>query len=43
MNIKQDINMARKPTELEQKYSLNKIKKVADEQEEIKNKAAIQR
>ena len=36
MNIKQDINMARKPTELEQKYSLNKIEKVADEQEKIK-------
>ena len=41
MNIKQDINMARKPTELEQKYSLNKIKKVADEQEEIKKQIEV--
>lgn len=41
MNIKQDINMARKPTELEQKYSLNKIEKVADEQEEIKKQIEV--
>lgn len=41
MNIKQDINMARKPTELEQKYSLNKIEKVANEQEEIKKQIEV--
>lgn len=41
MNIKQDINMLRKPTELEQKYNLNKIEKVAVEQEEMKKQIEV--
>lgn len=41
MNIKQDINMTRKTSELEQRYSLTKIEPLAKEQEEIKKQLEV--
>ena len=42
MNIKQDINMSRKPIDLEIKYKLTEINPTIEEVETLKNKVVVE-